>query len=123
IGREIKQAKYQTSHARRTSVHLFGVQHRIDRFDQYLELDANNLEAHVLFDLRQEAINEKNIFGSIALRDDYHVNVTPCYFDYLYQVAVEEFRANIVGAKSANLATEVERVERLHDGFARFDFL
>src|SRR5258706_967172 len=123
IAREIDQAKDQPTHTRRRFGNLLSMQHRIGRLDQYLEPYKANLEAHVLFDLRQEAINEKNIFGSIALGNHYHVDVTSSGFDYLYQVAVEEFRANIVGPKSANLAPEVKRIERLHYGFARFDLL
>src|SRR5579884_1890555 len=94
------------------------MQYGIVRFYQYFQLDAPDLETHVLFDLRQKAINKKNIFGTITFGDDDNVDVTPGRFDYIDQVAIEEACPDVVRPVGTNLVAKVQCIESLDDRFA-----
>src|SRR5438128_3209689 len=120
---EINQSEDQASHAWCALSNLLGMQDSIGGFDQYLELDTANLKAHILFDLRQETINKENIFWAIALGNDYNVYIVSSSFDHLYQVSIKVACANIVRTKGPNFPLEVQRIEGLHNRFARFDLL
>ena len=123
VAGEVGDAEDEPGHARRRGRDLVGLQARLGRLDEHLELDAPDLEAHVLLDLRQQAIGEAHVVRPVALGQHHDVDVRARRLDDLDDVLVEELGADVVRAERANLALEVERVERLDERLARLDLL
>ena len=102
----------------------YALQARLGALDQHLEPDAPDLEAHVLLDLRQQPVDEAaRPRGRSTFGDHHDVDVLAGRLDDLDDVAVEELGADVVRAERADLALEVQRVERLDERLARFYLL
>ena len=100
VAGEVGDAEDEPGHARRRRRDLVGLQARLGGLDEHLELDAPDLEAHVLLDLRQQAIGEAHVVGAVALRQHHDVDVRAGRLDHLDDVLVEELGADVVGANA-----------------------